>query len=60
MIKQLLKTLLPKSFSSTLARLYRTYITRYVQASYAQEGEDLILLELLSERISRGGGGHIH
>ena len=54
MIKQL-----PKSLSSTLARLYRTYITRYAQASYAQEGEDLILLELLSERISRGGG-HIH
>ena len=59
MMKQLLKTLLPKSFSSTLARLHRTYITRYAQASYAQEGEDLILLELLSERISRGGG-HIH
>ena len=30
MIKQLLKTLLPKSLSSTLARLYRTYITRYI------------------------------
>lgn len=57
MMKQLLKTLLPKSLSSTLARLYRTYITRYAQASYAQEGEDLILLELLNEKSSGGGGG---
>lgn len=56
MLKQILKTILPNKIQKILSNFYHTYITKYSQNSYAQEGEDLILLEIFDKKLYRGGG----
>ena len=50
MIRQILKTILPKSIKDIIINFRNNYFDGYSVKSYSQEGEDIILRNLFGNR----------